>query len=402
MKILLLMPAMLMATALVAPAQTWTKTGAPSNSWTCIASSANGSKLAAGQWPGAIYVSTNSGTTWTPTSATNQYWNSVASSADGSRLVALADNFSGPGGVFTSTNSGATWVTNNLPSMYWSSVASSADGNIIVAAALGLGAPGAVFSSTNGGMNWISNGLNNVTGVAASADGRKMFASGGEQLFRSTNSGIVWASDPSAPPLYTIVSPSQYIACSADGNKVVLAVTESSFGTPPYIDVSTNGGDTWNLSLTLSNEWGYVASSANGNILVGVPMGPGPLFISTNSGASWSTNNSPANQVWGAAAASADGGKLIAAAGSTAYPQEPGPIYFSQTVQSPVADIIGTNSNVLVSWFVPSTNFVLFQSPDLLSWTNITNTPAFNTNCLQDYVALVATNKARFYRLRLQ
>src|SRR5689334_20812333 len=87
-----------------APAQTWTQTSAPSQDWRGIASSADGSKLAATVWSGLIYISTNSGATWEPSSAPSQQWAGVASSANGNQLIAL----SSPGGIYTSTNSGVT------------------------------------------------------------------------------------------------------------------------------------------------------------------------------------------------------------------------------------------------------------------------------------------------------
>jgi hypothetical protein len=56
-----------------ASAQNWILTSAPSNNdWFSIASSADGTKLAAVAWDfvaGGIYTSTNSGDTWTLTSA---------------------------------------------------------------------------------------------------------------------------------------------------------------------------------------------------------------------------------------------------------------------------------------------------------------------------------------------
>src|ERR1700722_2529838 len=77
-----------------ASAQTWTQTIAPTNLWSTIACSADGSKLVAGagsspvlnQRISPIYVSTNFGATWTLTSAPSNAWTSVASSADGTNL----------------------------------------------------------------------------------------------------------------------------------------------------------------------------------------------------------------------------------------------------------------------------------------------------------------------------
>ena len=55
-----------------------------------------------------------------------------------------------------------------------------------------------------------------------------------------------------------------------------------------------------------------LASSANGSVLL--ESGSGSyLYVSTNSGASWSTGGSP-SETWVSAACSADGTKLIAAA----------------------------------------------------------------------------------------
>ncbi|HTR41771.1 MAG TPA: sialidase family protein [Pseudomonadales bacterium] len=401
--------------ALIVSAQTWTKTGAPTNSWTCIASSANGSNLIAGAGGGPLggplYRSTNSGTTWKVTYATNEYWGSVASSADGTHLFAAAPFYStsGPGGLYISTNSGAKWMTNNLPALYWSSVASSADGRTLVAvASAGAGGTpgGGIFSTTNGGISWITTNFNNANpwGVAMSADGRKMFAVSGEVSFRSTNSGVTWTKQTNTPYFAELVSPSQYIASSADGNKLVLAVTASTYGTSPQsydeIYISTDFGDSWGLAQTVSNTLNFVTSSADGKILAAVPLGSGPIFVSTNSGVTWTTNNSPTNQQWGAVASCADGGKLLAAAGNAEHVT--GPIYLSRSVQPPWADIMRTNGHVMVSWFVPSTNFTLLQSSNLLKWTTVTNKPVFDTHSARDEVTLVITNKPRFYRLKLQ
>jgi hypothetical protein len=91
-------------------AQTWTKTSAPSNRWWSVATSADGTKLAA-VTDLSIYTSTNSGATWMSNSAPSLYWQSVASSADGSKVVAAAWK-NGP--IYTSTNSGATWKVTSV------------------------------------------------------------------------------------------------------------------------------------------------------------------------------------------------------------------------------------------------------------------------------------------------
>jgi hypothetical protein len=387
-------------------AQTWTKTFAPSNDWHCIASSADGSRLVAGQDPGPLYLSTNSGTTWTPTTVSNESWFSVASSADGTKLVAAAPN---PGGIFISTNAGCTWVSNSLSgaNMYWNSVASSADGNTLVVAAsytsVGF-SPGAVFSSTNAGCTWVSNNINYATGVAMSADGTKMVAAG-SGVWLSTNSGVTWTPDAAAPAIGSWDSPSQCIASSADGNKLVLCALPAVL--PPYnpaqglIYVSTNFGAAWNLTSAPGDYWNFVASSADGNTLLAARVftRTGAVWLSTNSGATWCTNNSPLQDL-GALASSADGGKLVAAAASDVNDDvNSGAIYTSQSIQSPLVNLTPANGYLTLSWLVPSTSFVLEQSPDLINWQEVTNPPVLDLNNLQDEVVLSPTNNNGFYRL---
>jgi hypothetical protein len=65
-----------------------------------VASSADGMRLAA-DYGGYIYTSTDGGTNWTPGDAPQANWQSIASSADGSQLAALVNG----GGIFTSTGS---------------------------------------------------------------------------------------------------------------------------------------------------------------------------------------------------------------------------------------------------------------------------------------------------------
>jgi hypothetical protein len=393
-------------------AQTWTKTIAASNDWQCIASSADGTRLVAGQDPGPLYISTNSGTTWMPTIVSNEFWNSVASSADGTKLLAAApDNApynSGnyPGGIYLSTNAGCTWISNSLSSLdlYWGGVASSADGNTLVVVApfaSDIFSPGAVFSSTDAGTTWVSNNLNNITSVAVSADGTKMVAVG-FQVWLSTNSGVTWMSDTSAPAIGEWNSISQYIASSADGNKLMLCVLPSYNPAQGQIYISTNFGDAWNLTSAPGNYWNFVASSADGNTLLAAPVltRAGFICLSTNSGVTWSTNNSPF-QDWGALASSADGGKLVAAAAADVNDDvNSGVIYTSQSIQSPSLNLTPISDSLALSWLIPSTNFVLQQSPDLINWQEVTNTPILNLNNLQDEVVLSSTNNLGFYRLK--
>ena len=95
--------------------------------WESIASSADGTKLAAVAWGGQIYTSIDFGTTWTPRES-DRSWISIASSADGTKLAAV--DFGGQ--IYASIDSGATW-TARASSQDWFSIASSADGTKLAA-----------------------------------------------------------------------------------------------------------------------------------------------------------------------------------------------------------------------------------------------------------------------------
>jgi len=173
---------------------TWTSlTNAPATVST--ASSADGAKLVAGSGfccgpdsaaAGTFATSTNSGATWTGTGVDSGSWNAVASSADGSRLVAAVYG----GAIYVSADSGATWTATGAPVADWISIASSADGTRLVAAQgaglfiPGPGVGGPVYTSTDAGLTWTSNNVPNAFAVAISADGSKLVA--------AVNGGGIW------------------------------------------------------------------------------------------------------------------------------------------------------------------------------------------------------------------
>jgi hypothetical protein len=191
-----------------------------------VACSADGTKLilaGIGPYvgPGLISVSTNSGDTWTATSAPITNWSCVAASADGTKLFAGASKLGGPfwsaiaGPIYRSPDSGATWIPTASPDAVWTSIAASADGTKLAAAG-----SGSVYNSVDSGANWISN---NVPGpgmlsVASSADGKKLVAAGGGGIYTSTNSGAGWTASGASLTNWTSV------ASSADGNNLVAVI----------------------------------------------------------------------------------------------------------------------------------------------------------------------------------
>jgi len=253
-------------------------------------------------------------------------------------LVAVAGGGQVVGPIYTSANSGAMWLSNNVPNDHWGSVACSADGTKLIAVAVAD-----YYTSTNSGASWTSNSIPSVSwgAVASSADGTKLVAavivSGTHRIFTSTNSGTTWVTNI-AP-----VSRLMYVALSADGVKMV-AVEQNR------------------------------------------------IWFTTNSGAAWMSNN--VTGFWHGVASSADGGKWVVVDGG------PGGIWISQSTPAPQMKITPANGNLTLSWVVPSTNFVMQQSSDLSSWTDVTNTPGLNLTNLQNEVTLPLTGGNTFYRLK--
>ncbi|MBP8295369.1 MAG: hypothetical protein KAX84_04625 [Burkholderiales bacterium] len=255
---------------------TWTKRDSPRD-WIGIASSADGTKLAALVDGGKIYTSTDSGVTWTPRESARS-WRAIASSADGTKLAAVV----GGGQIYTSTDSGVTWTPRDS-ARTWSAIASSANGNKLVAAVGG----GQLFTSTDSGATWVPRGYGpqNWVFIASSSDGVKLAATGFTQfisggatypvpIYISNNSGVIWG---------PVVDTEQYgwggIASSADGNKLAAVITGGQ------IHTSTDSGATWTPRGSARN-WTVIASSADGTKLAAGTR-DGTIFTSTDGGATW-------------------------------------------------------------------------------------------------------------------
>ncbi len=286
---------------------------------------------------------------------------------------------------YTSKNSGVTWVTNTILGNDWHHLASSADGNTL----FGAGNDGSIAISTNDGGNWVR--LTNAPvapwgGVACSADATKvvaMIASG--SIYTSTNGGMAWTTNNSS----TLKKNWQSVSSSADGNTLAAVWGSTS------VFVSTNAGGSWSSNAVPGGALISIASSADGTKLVAVGSGsPGVIVTSTDSGLTWTTNIVAHAGNWTSVASSADGNSLVAVAST-------GGIWTLRGVTSPQLNLSSTNGDLALSWTIPSTNFVLQQSLDLVSWTDVTNTPALNLTNLQNEVFVPPTNTT-FFRLQSQ
>ena len=329
------------------------------------------------------YVSTDSGKTWTL--ATNSpprgspYVGGLAISADGSKIFAtLSTNTSSRSWIFMSPDQGTNWVQTAFPSTTISTnycVACSADGTKVIASLRN----GPIFYSTNGGVNCYISSVPNAawSSLASSADGSRMFAAAnvGSGVYFSSDFGATWTS---ANPLLSGCSS----VCTSSDGKWVGAINNSTY-------ISSNGGATWRTN-NLSG--GIIACSADGTNWI---IAGNHIYTSADAGATWTTNLSFAQ--WLGGAVSADGSEMVAVGSGQGT-------WIGRVTPSPQLNIQSQDSNVAVSWLLPSTNFVLQQSADLTtpSWTPVSPSPTLNFTNLQQQVTVPTTGSNAFFRLIAQ
>ena len=178
-----------------------------------------------------------------------------------------------------------------------------------------------VMARSASGQTWTQTSAptTNWWSVACSADGTKLAAVNiippdptlgpASPIYTSTNSGATWI--PNGPGDYSGRN-WEYIASSADGTKLIAAAYYGSLYT------STDSGINWTAvgplndyssNITESFPWNGIASSADGGRIVAVAGSP---YASTNFGATWALfDNAPQTCI--AIASSADGIKLMTA-----------------------------------------------------------------------------------------
>lgn len=213
-----------------------------------------------------------------------------------------------------------------------------------------------------------------------------------EFLYTSTDFGNTWGTDSPPPQAFA------FVASSADGSRLVAASQNNgSFNGPIYI--STNSGNAWLQKTAPVTNWVAVASSADGSALVAAGGGSaslGHIYVSKDSGVTWS-QASPLLAHWSSVASSADGSKLVASIyGGHIYT-----LHFSEFTPSPTLTIRPEASQAVVSWPVPSINFVLQKNADLTTsnWSDVTPAPILNLTNLQHEVRMSLNVAHNCYRL---
>ncbi len=254
---------------------TWTAHKvSPSSDWRAIASSADGNKLAAVMEGGYVYTWSKGDASWTEhQSPGRRTWAAVSMSADGTRIAVASSGGIFSGKLYVSTDSGASWTKAFSRDKPWRSVAWSADGTKLAAVAAGAEAPEEIFTSvfpTNSNPtatdienSWTKRdqaGKKNWRSIASSVDGKKLATVvGGGKIYTSTDGGTNWTERGSDDGWFSITS-------SSDGTKLA-AVNYNG-----RVFTSSDSGVTW-TAVQSSRKWASITSSADGSKLAAVTWG---------------------------------------------------------------------------------------------------------------------------------
>jgi hypothetical protein len=131
-------------------------------------------------------------------------------------------------------------------------------------------------------------------------------------------------------------------------------------------------------------------------------MGDG-IYISTNSGATWTSAGAPAVSWWGGVTSSADGSNIVALGDGAIWTlRSPAPV----PPQPPWPQLaVGLSAaNLGLSWLVPSTRFVLQQNSDLGStnWVEVPTSPTLDNTNLHQRLTLTPSLGSSYFRLKQQ
>ncbi len=289
----------------------WTARGLGGKVWGGVASSADGRKLVAvdneanPSTGGLIYVSVDSGTNWTARGSSH-YWTCVASSWDGTRLAA-ADGMFGSGRIYTSIDSGTNWTAQSQSPSGCMCVVSSSDGTKLVATDQVF-----TYISSNGGTNWITNGVS-LYAIVSSADGTRLAAISygitNAFLYISTDSGLFWTQAGPAGQWNTL-------AISSDAGKLFVGEATGHL----FTSVGTNVPLVYTASPGLSGQpldsFTFQVEDDGGTGNGGVNLDPTPRTMTLNVAQVPYISQQPSNQL---AYLSGNASFTVTAIGATSY-----------------------------------------------------------------------------------
>ena len=251
------------------------------------------------------------------------YWKGVASSSDGSRIAAISTN----GQLWTSTNSGTTWEShtalNALNLTTWQNIVTNASGETLTVAS----GNGSVYSSGDFGTTWTATnltglfGVSTLYGVTTSADGKILAVSdfGTNKVLVSTNSGLSWSNEgPSGP----VTGNFWNVVLSGDGLTLAAIASAGNIWTATYSPTTTPKWTWHDTGISSSSGfWRGLSISSNGNFIAASAYN-GKIYVSSDSGTTWSVPSgfgTLGNINWQRITMSQDGRYISATTGSYIY-----------------------------------------------------------------------------------
>jgi len=243
--------------------------------------------------------------------AGSKNWDGVASDSDGSNLI-IGETY-----IYISDDSGTTWTERRpagAASKIWKAIASDDDGSHLIAGAT----PGRLYTSSDGGVNWTERQPAGATDVywqsgASDGDGSNLIVCeagaglGGGRIWTSSDGGINWVERRP-------IDDNDYVwrKVVSDNDGSVLVATLNGSGD---VYISVNSGGTWTARQPggSSASWHGLASDSDGSNLI-VAGYNGRLYTSSDYGVNW-TEQQPAgdaNKQWATVASDADGSHLVA------------------------------------------------------------------------------------------
>ena len=290
-----------------------------------------------------------------------------------------------------------SWVQTIAPPSNWVAAASSSDG-VELAAIVG---GGSIYTTSDSGRTWSASSAptDSWTGIASSSDGTRLAAcSWDDGIYLSTNSGVSWQQSS-----VTSNGVWQTIGCSSDGSVITAESLAYELGgelTVGPLWISTNWGATWDTAGLPNRSWTAVACSSNGSVIVAA-TGDSTIYITTNCGINWTTANTPAES-WSSVACSADGTCQFAVSigsggsGGEAVAAGHGGIFISTNSGASWAQTLAPNDYwESVACSADGANIVACAEefePSTTLWISRDEGATWNSTALPDAVASVASS----------